>query len=298
MSLNFKRIDEENMPIVWQYLCHEKWRTCDFSYGGVLMWVDYFRYEYAVCENTLFIKGVLEDELDKPAFSLPIGQLSLADSVNILREYCAENNSCLEFSAIPEYAIADFQILTPKCIKELEHWGDYLYLADDLAFLRGKKFSKKRNHVNQFVGNYPNYVYERINRNNLSSIKLFMSEFIKGIPENSMAMSECKLTMKILESVCDENPLLGGVLFVNKKLVAFTVGDIKNDTLFIHVEKADRNVAGSYETINKMFVEDILQTNPDIVYVNREDDAGDKGLRRAKLSYNPIDVLKKFNVIF
>ena len=90
----------------------------------------------------------------------------------------------------------------------------------------------------------------------------------------------------------------GAILMAEGKPCAVTVGDVKGDTLFVHIEKALREFPGSYEMINKAFAARMLELHPALRYVNREDDAGDEGLRQAKESYHPVDILKKYNVIF
>ena len=296
--MNFKRIEPSDMSEIWNYLLQESGRTCDFSYGGVLMWVDLYKYDYCIYDDTLFLKGILDRESELPVFSLPIGKLSLKESVALLQNYCKENNIQLRFSCIPEYAIEEFNSIGIGYIKlkEQENLGDYLYDANELATLSGKRFSKKRNHVNQFINNY-NYVYERINADNFHHVKEFVINHCLKYSGESSAKIECGLSLNFLENLCKDNPLIGGLLKVDNQIVAFTIADIKGDTLYIHVEKADRNIKGAYEAINKIFAEDIVSQHKEIKYINREDDAGDEGLRKAKMSYNPVDILKKYDII-
>ena len=294
--MNFKRIESSDMPEIWKYLLQESGRTCDFSYGGVLMWVDLYKYDYCIYNDTLFIKGILNRECELPVFSLPIGKMHLEESVAILKNYCSENNIQIRFSCIPEYAIDDFKTIDCAKIEEQESLGDYLYDAEELATLKGKRFSKKRNHVNQFISNY-GYVYERINVDNFSQVKEFVINHCLKYSSETSAKIECGLSLKFLENLCKDNPLVGGLLKVDDKIAAFTIADIKGDTLYIHVEKADRNIKGAYEAINKMFVEDICSQCSGIKFINREDDAGDEGLRKAKMSYNPVEILKKYDII-
>lgn len=297
MELNFKRINSENMHEVWNYLLMEDGNTCDFSYGGILMWVDLYKYDYCIYEDTLFIKGVLEKDSNDSVFSLPIGKLELSQSIELLKKYCLGNNIPLRFSCIPEHNLQEFELLKPFKIEEQIALGDYLYDAHDLATLKGKRFSKKRNHVNQFINSY-NWEYERVTSENFSSVKDFVINHCSKFIDGSSAKIECGLSLSFLDNLCKENPLMGGLLKVDGRVVAFTIGDIKHDTLYIHVEKASREIKGSYETINKMFAEDIVSQYSDIKYINREDDAGDEGLRNAKMSYNPISILKKYDIIF
>lgn len=297
--LVFKRITSENIEEVWQMSQQEEGRTCDFSYGGILMWADIFEYEYAIADDTLFIKGRSEDDMKSVAFSLPIGSLPLKESISRLRRWCQEHDMPLKLSAVPEYALSELICMRPKKIEELDGWADYLYDISRLATLSGKKMAKKRNHVNQFVNAFGDKCYERISSENIADVELFM-QWLETTPSPSpSAAMERRLAMDVIRSSekCRTH-YLGGLLRVEGKVVAFTIGDIKGDTLFIHIEKADRDVPGSYEMINKAFAEDMLARFPHLRYVNREDDSGDEGLRKAKMSYHPDELIRKFSVEF
>ena len=295
----FKKIKAEDMPLIWEFLKNEPGRTTDFSYGGVLMWVDYFKYEYSIYKETLFIKGVVENNIDKPAFSLPVGSLPLPESIELLKDYCNRHGLELEFSAVPEYAIEDMRTLNPKSLEELSDWGDYLYDAEMLSSVKGKKMSKKRNHINQFFGHYPDWNFVPLTAENADDAFAFMDVFDLEGDSTEMATIERRLSRDLILKIKDgDKNLKGGILYVDGEVAAYTIGDIKGDTLFIHVEKGTRKYCGSYETINHLFAKSICDTNPEIRYINREDDAGDEGLRKAKESYHPIEILKKYNVIF
>lgn len=295
----FKKITTADMPLVWEFLQKESGRTTDFSYGGVLMWVDYFNYEYCVYEDTLFIKGVVENDLNKPAFSLPIGKLPLKESIELLSEYCETNGIELEFSAIPEYALPEFERLNPRFVEELSDWGDYLYNAEPLSTIKGKKMSKKRNHVNQFMTHFPNWRYETLTPENAHLALDFMDVFDKEGDPSELAAAERNLSRFLISKLQEGDEVLkGGILFVDNQVCAYTIGDIKGDTLFVHVEKATRKFNGSYEMINYLFAKEMVEKFPKIQFINREDDAGDIGLRMAKESYHPCEILKKYNIIY
>lgn len=295
----FKKITPEDMPEIWKYLKLENGRTTDFSYGGVLMWVDYFNYEFLIHNDTLFIKGVVENDLSKPAFSLPVGAMTIHESVSLLKEYCNAHGINLEFSAIPEYAAEEMKSLNPIIIEELTDWGDYLYDSESLASLKGKKMSKKRNHVNQFKSQHPDWKAIFLSPENADEAMAFMDLFDKEGDTSEMATAERALSRDLITRIKEGDPILKGmILYAGGSVAAYTIGDVKGDTLFIHVEKATRKINGSYEMINCLFAKAMTEKYPEIKFINREDDAGDIGLRMAKESYHPLEVLKKFNIIF
>lgn len=296
---SFRPVTLEDMPIIWQYLKQEKGRTTDFSFGGLLMWVNYFNYEFAIVADTLFIKGVVENHREIPAFSLPIGRLPLSKSVPMVRDYCLRKGITPVFSAVPEYAMEEMRSLSPLKVEELTDWADYLYDAEKLATLSGKKLGKKRNHVNKFDSLYPEWTLEEMTPASAREAMEFMDVFDLEGDRNQSAVDERKLTRQLIEwfrSGTTEE--IGALLKVNGKVAGFTIGDVKGDTLFVHIEKCTREFEGSYEKINKEFAAMVTARYPEIKYINREDDAGDDGLRYAKQSYHPIEMLKKYNVVF
>lgn len=297
-TLAFRPVTLADMPRLRQYLSREQGRTTDFSFLGVAMWIDYFKYQYCIFRDTLFIKGVLENDRRVEAFSMPVGTLPLAESIPLIREYCRARDVVPRFSAVPEYALPDFMQFYPKEIMELPDWSDYLYDADRLATLSGKKMAKKRNHLNRFLSEYEGrWQLTPLTPGNARRALQFMAVADLEGDNAREAAAERDLTRHILENYATIHPYLHGALLeIDGRACAFTVADIKGDTLFIHIEKATRSVDAAYEAINALFARRMIEEHPEIRYINREDDAGDEGLRQAKQSYRPLTLLKKFNL--
>lgn len=299
-KLDFRPITHADMSKIWSILKSAPGRTTDFSYGGLLMWVEFFNYEFAIVNDTLFIKGKVEDNLEKPAFSVPVGLLPLDTSIEMLKEYCREHQMVLEFSAVPEECVEEFRRSGAKEISLLEDWSDYLYSANSLATLSGKKYGKKRNHVNQFLTAYPDWDFQPLTAFNIELARAFMNDVDAEGDQTEMAIAERQLNRSVLDIVEEGDEVLeGGILTDGHgRILGFTIGDVKGDTLYVHIEKSLRDVPGGFEMLNKTFAADMKEKYPQIEYINREDDAGDPGLRRAKESYHPVELLKKYNVIF
>ncbi len=296
-GLEFKPVTHASMKEIFPYLLMENGRTTDFSYAGLLMWVDYFKYSYAIVKDTLFIKGTVENDTHVPAFSLPIGRLPLSESLEMIRDYCRNAGIKPVLSAVPEYAVQDFIELGIDRIQPLEDWGDYLYDANMLSTLSGKKMSKKRNHVNKFDALYPDSKIQPLTPLNADRAIEFMDTIDVEGDSTPMAVEERRMTRHLLDLIKEgDTQLEGAILDVDGEIAAFTIGDVKHDTLFVHVEKASRKFEGSYEKINKEFASLMCEKYPEIKYINREDDSGDEGLRKAKQSYHPIEILKKYNI--
>lgn len=299
-QLNFQPVDIEAMSRIWPVLSLSRGRTCDFSYGGLLIWAPLLGYEYAIVNDTLFIRGRFEGDFSKQAFSLPVGAMPLHESVRLLGQWTRKHGEGLRLSAVPEYALPEIVAMHPRLVTELPNWADYMYDITSLASLSGKKMAKKRNHVNKFEATYPYASLREMTPENIPDALSLLERINASVAaESEMAANErvlCASTLTLMATHATQ--MQGAILYVAERPVAFTVGDIKGDTLFIHLEKADREIAGAYEAINKYFATSMLAANPQLRYVNREDDAGDAGLRKAKESYRPVAKLKKFDITF
>ena len=296
--LNFRPATLDVLAEMLPGLYSAPWRTCDFTAGGVLMWTDMFSYTYCVKGGTLFIKGLAENDVTLPAFSLPVGDMPLSQSVALVRDHCRANGIEARFSAVPEDALADLERLGPTIVTELDGWADYIYDARSLATLTGKKFNKKRNHVNRFMADNPDFTFCAVDSSNIAEVRRFhdLLQLPAGKPE--MARYEREQVSRVLANP-EGYPFEGAVLSVpGRGVVAFTFAEVVGDTLHVHIEKMDHEVAGAGETVNQLFAKMMVERHPEIEFINRQDDAGDPGLRRAKESYQPVRLIRKFNVVF
>lgn len=181
-------------------------------------------------------------------------------------------------------------------ITENPELSDYIYLTEDLALLPGSKYSKKRNHINQFIKNYPDYRFELLNSSNIEKALEVEEEWLNGSLDKDLLM-EKEIIKKAfenfqrLESICK---MSGGLIYAENKPVAFCIASLLSSQITdIHFEKCIEPFAkaGGYSIINKEFSKTISTK-----YLNREEDLGIEGLRKAKLSYYPEMVLEKFSV--
>jgi len=297
-SLDFNPITTDDIPAIRDILNSSlRSRTCDYTIGGIFMWAEYFDYEFCIAGNTLFIKGDLENHPGIKAFSLPVGDMPTNESIRLLRRYCEEKSTALRFSAIPEDRLPDFRPFGLRDTEELTDWADYLYDADSLATLSGKKLSKKRNHFNRFVADNPGYRIRKLSECDINEIKDAYSLWTSPEDMEMPSAAEEYLQVHNILGNLSLYPFEGIALLTgNGRIAGFTIGEVTGDTLYVHIEKIDRKIAGSGESINKLFVGYVCNKYPQIRYVNREEDTGDPGLRRAKLSYHPAMMLRKYNI--
>ena len=169
---------------------------------------------------------------------------------------------------------------------------DYIYSREDLATLKGKKYHSKRNHISAFSKQY-NWKYEKVDSSNTDKVKECAKKWYEENKDRFDDTMECE--QKGLYMLLDNMRAFSaraGMITVYGNAVAFTVGTPLNENTFdIHIEKALKSYETAYTVINQQFAENELR---DFEYINREDDLGLAGLRKAKLSYKPQKLLKKY----
>ncbi len=290
--LNFQKITTAALSEIAPYFAGKHAVLSDHSVLYLHMWGELLGAEYAIVGGVLYLR-----RNNKHGISyyppLLLGEASLADGIVHLATLGEEQ---VRLCAVPESAVEQVE----KCCNVLEkgtsrRWADYIYNAEDLATLKGNKYHKKRNLVHQFERLYPTNVYEELSRENVGDVIAFMHRFMADTEMNEDKRYENERVLEIL-SEYDRLPIVGGLVRVEGEVAAFTVGELIDETLLVHVEKADRRFKGAYQYINCRFIKEVLKKSP-ISLVNREDDAGDEGLRQAKLSYFPVDVLHKYHMI-
>lgn len=296
--LSFRPLTSADIARVRPFVAANIYRTCDYTLGGIFMWVDYFGYEFCILDDTLFIKGISEKYPDRQAFSLPLGRMPLSESVALILDYCAAGGLTPEFSAIPLECAGRLAELCNGSVEPLDSWGDYLYSSAQLASLSGKALSKKRNHVNRFFIDNPQASLEMITAaNKAEALDFLRAVDLSAKADIQVATYELQQSVDVVSHI--EDYLFDGAVLRDASggICALTVGEVVGDTLYVHIEKANHYVAGAGETVNKLFASEMLRRYPGLAYINREEDMGDLGLRFAKESYRPLAILRKCDII-
>jgi len=291
--LSFEKLSLDEIDIIRPYFSRSLSRTCDNTVGAIFMWRDIFSTEFSIYNDTLIIKFTLID--DRVAFLLPLGH-DINESLNELELYCKSQHIQLTFFMVAEEEIdvikgkySSLQIIPH------EDWNDYLYRAEDLAAMTGRRYSGQRNHINYFIRTYRDYTFEEISDNNLNEVKDMYQAITSNMTKVSKLFEEDrKSTIELLDNY-NKYGLFGGLLRAEGKVVAFAVGEIQKDTLFVHVERANNDYRGSYQMIVNLFSKSF--TADGILYINRGEDLGDEGLRTAKKSLHPTQLIYKYTVI-
>lgn len=287
----FKRPELEDKELISSYFNKAPGRSCERTFVNVYLWSRHYQVKFAVVQNAL----VFRSEDNGIAFSYPAGD---RENVHAALDYL------MEYSRDTGMPFRLYNV-TPEHFEELEGWypgrfeieynrdvADYVYETEKLATLAGKKLHGKRNHINKFKSLYPDWSYESLDDSNVEECFQMALQWRNqnGCDEDAEKNAEMCVTLNSLR-LYKELGLKGGVLRAEGRIVAFTVGEqVCQDTFVVHIEKAFPDVEGAYPMINQQFVQHECM---DYQYVNREDDTGAEGLRKAKLSYRPAFLVEK-----
>ncbi len=285
--LQFKRLNQDFNEIK-EYLIKYGGGFCDLTLGVRYMWRDDFLVDYAIYNHTLIMKETSPDY--ENAFYYPMGS-DVLGALEQIENHCRETFLPLKFCCIDN---ATAVLLTERyhrvSITNDRDWSDYIYDAEKFKTYSGKKFGGQRNHVNKFKKLYPNYTFKQIEKSDFPRIKEFLNEF--NSKTEFLRWSEAveqKKVFNLVENMFSLNQV-GGLIDVDGKVVAFSVGERIGDTLIVHIEKA----LVKYEGVYPLMAQEFAKAFGDgIKFINREEDCGDDGLRISKLQYRPIDIKEK-----
>ena len=262
--------------------------TCpslEYNFSTLFLWQDIFNIEFKIEDDILYVRCGKEDK----SYLFPCGTGNLDAALGKLLE------DKVSFYSVSEENKAYLEKLAPGRFEynEVRNDGDYVYLTESLATLKGKKLSAKRNHINRFTAENPDWKYEEISDNNIADVIKMHEMWCRIVDDGSKkGLSDETQVVKLALSKYKELRLSGGLIRCRGEVVAFSIGDRLNDSTFlVHIEKAFSHITGAYQIINREFV---LHNCMDYEFVNREDDTGDENLRKAKLSYKPFEIVKKY----
>lgn len=286
--LEFTRLNE-NVSVIEKYIKQSEISFCDISLGVRYMWRDDFVVDYAIFNDTLIMKESSPDY--SGAFYYPMGK-DVDGALNEIEKYTLENHLPLVFCCLDNRVAAQMaKRYNSVSITNDRNWSDYIYDAEKFRTYSGKKFSGQRNHVNKFKRLYPNYKFKKIETSDFARIKEFLQEFESKT--EFLRWSETVEQKKVFDLVENLFNLgqVGGLIEVDNKVIAFSVGEIIGDTLIVHIEKALVKYDGVYPTMAQEFAKAFAVDG--VKLINREEDCGDVGLRISKLQYQPVEVKEK-----
>lgn len=300
MSLNFKKLEVEDIAQLNPYFCKRPNKTCDSVFLDSFLWREYYQVQFAISEERAI--QLLMMESGKPSSAMPVcKQEDLPKYFEELKQYFNE-----ELKAPLRIYLADEEAVEYLNLKdsnefevtEQEDLKDYLYDGDAMRALSGRKLHKKKNHLNGFLKAYEGrYEYRVLCCTDRDDVWRYLDSWReqKGEEVEEHLDYEVAGIHEILKNCSYFTVRMAGV-FIDDKLEAFTIGSYNSleDMAVIHIEKANPMIRGLYQFINQQF---LLHEFPTVKFVNREDDLGEEGLRKAKLSYNPMGYARKYKVV-
>ena len=274
-----------------QFFADEGEFSCEMNFISIYIWKTIYENKFYLDDKTLFFRSLSDDE--GYVFSLPYGDMEYG--MNLIFDYCKEKGIKPNIWTSKGKRLDEFlkKYDCYELVPERDNF-DYIYKRGDLANLSGKKYHSKRNHISAFSKKY-NWTYESLNDTNKDEFLEFSEKwyydradvFDEGLAAEQKALGEILYSNVGID-------YKGALIRIDGKIVAVTMGSPINSKVFdIHFEKADADYLTAYALINREFAARELA---DYEYINREDDLGIEGLRKAKLSYKPEILLEKYSV--
>ena len=292
MGLNFTSIDIARKDEYRERLALCTQVASDYSFLNLWAWAEEYGLSWAWDEKLVWIR----QNRPREAFWAPVGNWGRVDwptyAIPMLE-------GATEFIRVPE-ALANIwrsRLSQDILIEEQRGQWDYLYPAENLISLSGNRLHKKKNLLNQFVKKYE-FEYQPFGPMQIEHAVAMQEDWCtwRDCESSEVLAAENRAILRVLDHWDDLGPILGGSLFVDQIIVAYTLAEpLTDDTLLIHFEKGCPDFKGVYQAINQMF---LANAGRAYKWVNREQDLGSEGLRKAKLSYQPADFLKKSKITF
>lgn len=292
--MKFNTLGLEHIELLKPYFMHNLCRICDCTIGGSFIWRDLFQTEYAIEDEMLFLKvRYLTGDI---AFTPPRGEPCVDKAAyDRIVDYCQSLNMTPRLCAVSESRLEKILTHYPQAKYYSDRaWSDYLYNAEDIRELAGRRYSGQRNHINKFLREYPNWRFEDIDSSNLAEVYEFFKTYAQGHLKDSVTYDEGNVkTLEVLDNL-EKYGLFGGALRVDGQIAGAALGEIVGDTLFVHIEKSKTEYNGSYPMLVNQFAK--AYATGEVKFINREEDDGVEGLRISKLSYHPVELLNKYVV--
>ena len=286
--MNFKKLEIKDKEYLEKYFLTDRRKGCEYSFACNFIWQDVFNSTFSVIENCYVAKTVRNG---KNIYNLPLGEKEdIIKAIKVIIDIEGENTV---LRGILDYHIPflqeHFDGLFSFSFDRNE--SDYIYSAENLIKLSGKKYQSKRNLIRRFKDN-PDWSYEPITAETVN--ECIDLNHIWSDDKNVESSKDMRIEIGAANTALaylDALNLQGGLLRRQGKVVAYSIGEpLTDDTFVIHFEKA-LDIKGCYQTINNEFA---IHNCKGYKYINREEDTGNEGLRKAKLSYHPQIILDKY----
>lgn len=275
---------------------NNKYRNSESSFSTMYMWQHYANVKYCIDNETIY--SLFQKENGDFSSFMPYGKdRNSIEVVDKIHDLLLKLNSPVEINLCTDDFV-EFLLSTNKYnvnVEECRNSFDYVYKTQDLINLSGRKYHSKKNHINSFKKKYE-YEYCAYDSSMKEDCLCFCENVLKQhyMLDNKGFQTEFYSIKKTFEHL-EDIKLKCGLLILDNNIIALTVGErLNKDYALIHIEKADYKYRGAYSVINNLFLKNEFS---DTIYVNREEDMGIEGLRIAKQSYHPCEMIKKHKVV-
>lgn len=298
MLIPFHSPDASDSTWVRPLLQSEGLALCDYSFPVLFCWKDAYGFQYAPLGKRLLVR--LTSSLGH-SYLWPAGEGDPTPALDALTQDARAEGQPLRLIALTLYHKNWLEDHYPGrfCFEQARDGFDYLYSVDRLADLPGKKLHAKRNHIHRFDEQFPDWLFEPIGPENLAECVEMEAKWYAEQVEADRAdanLGHERDAVNTALSHMEELGISGGLIRAGGQVVAFSLGSLTTaDCYNVHFEKAYGEIQGAYAVINREMARWVRSTFPQVAYLNREDDMGLEGLRKAKLSYYPDILLKKYS---
>ncbi len=293
LSINFLDITLAQKDLFDKCFSQRRYENAHYNFTNLFMWRNLYSIKWAEVDGYLVIKaGIGEKQFMLQPFGSDAGIERVLEK---MAAYCTEHNLAFKLSGVEKFMVDILEKWRPGRFiftSDRDNF-DYVYNSKDLIELKGRKYHSKKNHINSFLRNYSNYQYIPLTADWVSRCVETQIEWCKkkGCDEDAMLKGERDAIIEVLIH-WEELKLTGGLIYIDGKVEAFSFGEeLNNDTAVIHVEKANPDIRGVYPVINQQFCTNAWKHIP---FINREEDMGIEGLRKAKESYYPVKMVEKY----
>lgn len=291
--LNFRLIEKNEINYFKKFYDYSEAFGCDVNLLNAYLWRNEYNIKFAVFEDTL-IKAYFNDDGTVWGYCMPTGR-NVKKALEQIFIDAQDRGQTPHIVMLTNAQRAVLESTFPskfEFVRSPEN-QDYIYLTKDLVMLSGKKFHAKRNHISRFYRTYPDTRFETIDASNERDAMQVVKSWCDENGYNPKGYEELAVIEEAL-GMREEFGLSGAVLYVDDKPVAMTLGSEISDKVYdINFEKALREYDGVYAVINNEFAKTLTSYE----YINREEDMGIEGLKKSKLSYNPVIILDRFNAV-
>ena len=290
--LTFRPVTQRDAGRLRRYYENCEYELCEYSLGTKLMWRNWLKPYWAEAAGCLIIRNTDDGRW---VFDYPVAGPEGDEDAAL----CAIEAECLAAGVLPVISVVPesragrlLQRYPYVHVSNVRTWRDYLYYREDLQLFAGRRYSGQRNHIRKFQARCPGAVFRALTAEDRAAVEQFWTDYEAEFPkgDNPRALDELKYAKRMLRLAGKPWFRTGGY-FDGEKLIALSLAEKCGNTLIIHIEKALYSYTGVYPALVQAFV---TAFGEGCEYINREDDAADKGLRASKTQYGPCRLAPKY----